>query len=257
MAEFAAIVGPEILSSSTSVQGLTSKLWNGIDRSRGVIDPFYGGFFIDRGQAGTGAFTATQATAGTAAYIASPVAGWGPVLELDSGSSTNTQGINVQYTGIGVYPKDGQIIGWEAMLLFKDIGTNTGPEFFGGLATVDTTIIGSGAITAADWIGFYSADGTPELYFGVEDGSQDISATAAHTTIDGDVTAASWFRIGFRWVVGESLQYFVNGVATTPSDVLESNAPNGPMVLSYVCQSNGTTDPIVLAAYTAFGFTRA
>jgi hypothetical protein len=256
MAEHASVIGPEFLSSQTSVQGLTPKIWLGIDRSRG-IDPFHSFFHVDHGQNGVGNFTSTQATAGTALWIASPVAGWGSVLELDCNSTTNTQGIQVQYPGLGVYPSDGMIISYESMLLFKDIGTNTGPEFFDGLATLDTTLIASGSISAADWIGLYSSDGTPALKFGVEDGTQDISAVTAHTTIDGDVTAASWFRWGFRWEVGTKIDVYVNGREIDSSDVAESNAPDGPIVCSSVCQSNGTTDPIVLSAYRAFGYTRA
>lgn len=255
MADHASPIGPGFLTSQTADPGLTAKLWRGIDRSRGAFDPINSFFHVERGQGGVGAFTSTQATAGTALYIASPTTGLGSVLELDCNSTTNTQGIQVQYPGLGVNPKDGMVICWETMLQAKDIAT--APEFFAGMATLDTTLIASGSISAADWIGFYDVtDGT--LNFGVEDGSQDISANVAHTLVDGDVTTdgTAWVRLGFRWEVGTKLEAYVNGALVNTDDVAESNAPDGAIVCSYVCQSNGTTDPIVLVAYTAFGYSQ-
>lgn len=258
MADIVNPIGPGFLTSQTADPGLTSKLWRGIDRSVGTVDPMTGFFHVERGQGGVGAFTSTQATAGTALFIASPTTGIGSVLELDCNSTTNTQGIQVQYPGLGVNPKDGMIICWETMLQGKDIAT--APEFFAGMATLDTTLIASGSMSASDWIGFLDTAGgaTCVPKFGVEDGSQDISATTATTLVDGDVTTdgTAWVRLGFRWEVGTKLEAYVNGSMIDISDVAESNAPDGPIVCSYVCQSNGTTDPIVLVAYTAFGYTQ-
>lgn len=258
MADHASPVGPGFLTTQTADPGLTAKLWRGIDRSRGATDPMTGFFHVERGQSGVGAFTSTQATAGTALYIASPTTGLGSVLELDSNSTTNTQGIQVQFPGLGVNPKDGMVIGWETMIQLKDIAT--APEFFAGMATLDTTLIASGAISASDWIGYYDVAGgaTCVPKFGVEDGSQDISATTAHTFVDGDVTTdgTAWARLGFRWEVGTKLEAYVNGSLIDASDVAESNAPDGPIVCSYVMQTNGTVDPIALVAYTAFGYSQ-
>lgn len=258
MADHASPIGPNFLTSQTADPGLTPRLWRGIDRSRGATDPMNGFFHVERGQGGVGAFTSTQATAGTALFIANPTTGLGSVLELDSNSTTNAQGIQVQYPGLGVNPKDGMVICWETMMQGKDIAT--APEIFFGMCSLDTTIIASGAMSAADWIGFLDVAGgaTCVPKFGVEDGSQDISATTAHTLVDGDVTTdgTAWFRAGFRWEVGTKLEAYINGTMLDTSDVAETNAPDGHIVCSYVLQSNGTTDPIALVAYTAFGYSQ-
>jgi hypothetical protein len=260
MADHASPIGPSFLTSQTADPGLTPKLWRGIDRSRGTTDPINSFFHVERGQGGVGAFTSTQATTGTALYKASPTTGLGSVLELDADSNTDGQGIQVQYPGLGVTPKDGMIICWETMMQAKDIAT-TGPELFAGLATLDTTIIASDAMSAADWIGFIDLGGTTTatLKFGVEDGTQDVSAITAHTLVDGDVTTdgTAWFRVGFRWEVGTKLEAYVNGSLIDSSDVAESNAPDGAIVCSYVCQCGGSNiDSIALVAYTAFGYSQ-
>lgn len=260
MADIVNPIGPGFLTSQTADPGLTSKLWRGIDRSVGTVDPMTGFFHVERGQGGVGAFTSTQATTGTALFKASPTAGLASVLELDADSTTDGQGIQVQYPGLGVYPKDGMIICWESMVQVSDIAT-TGPELFLGLATLDTTIIASDAMSASDWIGFLELGGeaTTVVNFGVEDGSQDVSATTAHTFVDGAVTTngTAWVRLGFRWEVGTKLEAYVDGAMISTSDVAESNAPDGPIVCSYVCQCGGTgIDSIMLVAYTAFGYTQ-
>jgi hypothetical protein len=260
MADHASPVGPGFLTTQTADPGLTAKLWRGIDRSRGATDPLTGFFHVERGQSGVGAFTSTQATTGTALFVASPTTGIGSVLELDCNSNTDGQGIQVQYPGLGVYPKDGMVICWETMVQLSDIAT-TGPEFFAGLATLDPAIIASDAMDVSDWIGFLELGGaaTTVVNFGVEDGSQDISATTAHTFVDGAVTTdgTAWVRLGFRWEVGTKLEAYVNGAEISTSDVAESNAPDGAIVCSYVCQCGGTNiDSIARVAYTAFGYSQ-
>jgi len=260
MADIVNPIGPGFLTSQTADPGLTSKLWRGIDRSVGTVDPMTGFFHVERGQGGVGAFTSTQATTGTALFKASPTAGLASVLELDSDSTTDGQGIQVQYPGLGVYPKDGMIICWETMVQLKDIAT-TGPELFLGMATLGSGLITSDAYNMADWIGFASLGGaaTTTVKFGVEDGSQDISATTAKTFTDGDVTTdgTAWTRLGFRWEVGTKLEAYVDGSMIDTSDVAESNAPDGAIVCSYVCQCGGANiDSIMLVAYTAFGYTQ-
>jgi hypothetical protein len=198
---------------------------------------------LNAAKAALGHYTSTQATTGTAIYIPSPTTGIGSVLELDSNSTTDTQGIQVQY------PASASSQGWHGHLLGNDGSAKdiaTAPEFFAGMSVLDrneTTIIASGAMSASDWIGFYDVtDGT--LSFGVEDGSQDISANTAHTLVDADVTTdgSAWVRLGFRWEVGTKLEAYVNGATVDISDVAESNAPDTAIACSYVCQSNGTTD---------------
>lgn len=261
MADIINPVGPGFLTSQTADPGLTGKLWRGIDRSVGAFDPMNGFFHVERGQGGVGAFTSSQiGSVGTALFIANPISGLGSVLELDCATNTDGNGIQVQYPGLGVNPKDGMIICWETMVQLKDIAT-TGPELFLGMATLGTGLITSDAYNMADWIGFASLGGaaTTSVAFGVEDGSQDISATAAKTFTDGDVTTdgTAWTRLGFRWEVGTKLEAYVDGSKIDTSDVAESNAPDGAIVCSYVCQCGGSNiDSIMHVAYTAFGYTQ-
>ena len=111
--------------------------------------PMNGFFHVERGQGGVGAFTSSQIGAvGTALFIANPISGLGSVLELDCATNTDGNGIQVQYPGLGVNPKDGMIICWETMVQLKDIAT-TGPELFLGMATLGTGLITSDAYNMA------------------------------------------------------------------------------------------------------------
>jgi hypothetical protein len=267
-------LGPELVTDSTTTPGArlsaatvdkrmgrSSLAWRDFNVDQALSDQTYGRYYNLFNGAGTGQFTATAATVGTAVFGASPYAGLPSPLVLDqagtSGSATNGQGIQIQATGQGLYPEEGQTVYGHWKVEFKDIAT--APEVFFGLGTVDTTFIASDAVSATSWIGFYSLTGGT-LLFGVDDGSTGQDQTSAiHTMVDGDVTTdgTGIVDLDFRWVVGSSLEIYVDGVLVSSSEIsLDSEPDVGEIVHTMVTQSNGTTDPIthVYEAEVAFKY---
>lgn len=190
----------------------------------------------------TDLWVATQATTGTFALDDDELG----VALVDCNSTTNEQGINVQRVGSATVgelfkPAAGKHIWFEGRMKIVDIGTNTAPEFFFGLAEVDTTIISSGANTAANHIGFETTSGAEEVEtYGEKAGARSTATGTAHTIVDG-----TYFKIGFFVNGVTSVLFFVNGVHDADENLATANIPILAMVPSMVCQSNGTVDPIV------------
>lgn len=181
----------------------------------------------------TGRYTATQATAGTFALGDAP----GGVALADCNSTTVTQGINVQLgstVGESFIPVAGSKIWAEARLKATDIAT--GPEFYMGLAVIDTTIIGSSALSAQA-IGFKSVTDDGVLLATCKGASSET--TAASNTLVED----TYVRLGFRVTETGLVEFYVNGVKNATT--IAANLPIVEMVPSLVCQSDGTTDSII------------
>lgn len=252
-------IGPEFVSGSGRLSaaaralrpGRGGEAWRDFNVDRARSDPSYGKFFggLDLAEA-----TGTQATAGTGAYIADTVPGLYSVLEVDCNSPTNGQGYQLQWKGQGVYPEEGMVVYQYYRLRFKDIAT--GPEFYAGLATIDTTLIASDAMSATNWVGFLSLTGGT-IKVGVDDGTEDLSDSAIHTMVDGDTTTdgTEIVDLDLRWEVGSKIEAWVNGVKADLTGIDLANEPDaGFIVPSVVCQSNGTTDPIVHVLERAVGY---
>lgn len=244
-------IGPEFVSGSDRLSSAAKALrpgrcglaWRDFNVTAAQLDSAYGRYFDCKANLANG--TGTQATAGTGAYIADTVAGGYSVLEVDSNSTTNGQGYQIQWKGAGVYPEEGMTVYGHARVRFLDIAT--GPEFFAGLGTIDTTLIASDAMSASDWIGFLSLSGGT-IKFGVDDGTEDLSDSAIHTMVDGVSTTdgTEIVDLDFRWEVGSTLEVYVNGVLADITGIDLGNEPDdGFVVPSVVCQTNGTTDPIL------------
>lgn len=183
----------------------------------------------------TGKYTATQATAGTFALTDAK----GGVALADCDSTTATQGINIQLGGTAgeiFIPDAEDIIIFEAYLKAADIAT--GPEFFLGLSVTDTTLIASSANSSANHIGFESVSDDNVLLFHTESGGSRSSLTTVHTLVDD-----AWVKLGFRVTGTGLIEVFVNG--SKFASTLTTNIPTTEMRPSLVCQSSGTTDPIV------------
>lgn len=231
---------------------LSGGIWKDFDFGQAAINPEYGWFSINPWKAGTGTFTGTQATAGTGALV-NGVAGTGALLEIDCNSTTSTQGYQAQFTGHGVYLNSFQTLYFETMLRAHDIAT--GPEFFAGHATVDTTIIGSSAVSPTHWVGFYIVDDGVGVTFGMDDNSTVTNHTSdVYSLVDADVTTdgSEWVTLGYRWQRDIGCSFSVNGVVTPLAGYSAANDPAGFMVPSFVCQSSGTTDPLIRIAHTAW-----
>jgi hypothetical protein len=227
-------------------RGFSNDLWafgkyGGCPDHPGLMNPNNGyGFFDDFLDLPTGRHTATQATQGT---FALDDARYGVVL-ADCNSATATQGINVQRSGTvgeSFTPLANTVIWGEGRIKAADIAT--GPEFFWGLAVIDTSIIASSAISAQA-IGFKSQTDDNVILATCKDGSGETTAASIHTFVDG-----TWVKLGFRVSDTSVVEFFVNGVKVA---TITANIPTTDMVPSVVCQSGGTTDPIIHMDWWSF-----
>lgn len=188
----------------------------------------------------TDTYTLTQATTGTGA-ISTAAPG---VLELDSASSTATQGVQIQRTKAIFVPAASKHI-W-AEFQFKIVDTYDKAEIFVGLSDVDTTIIATSANSSDNHIGWQCVTDNGVLLFTSEKAG--TGTTSACATIE----EATYIKLGFYVNGVTSVQQYVNGEAT--GDAHETaNIPIVAVCPSFVCQSGGTNDPIMhLKGYRVF-----
>ena len=199
----------------------------GVSEGFGIIDDFLsttiaiaesGGAADGSDAAQVGQWLLTQATAGTA--LQDPAAKGG-VLLLDSASSTNNQGAQIQLGGNGIaaasfIPNANAKIYYEARIKLADIGSTT-VQAFAGLSEVDSSLFASAA---------NSSEATARS-----------STAAVHTVVDG-----TYVKVGFVIDGLTKITPYVNGVAKA---AITTNIPIVAMTPSFVCHSSGTTDPIM------------
>ena len=178
----------------------------------------------------------TQATAGT---VALDVAAKGGVLLLDSNSTTNNQGVQVQLGGAAgassFIPSATSKIYYEARIKAADIGSTT-CQVFAGLAIVDTSVFASAANSTANHIGYEAINSTAVGIHSEKAGTRSSTASA-HTLVDD-----TYVKLGFVVDGLTSVTPYVNGVAKT---AITTNIPIVALTPSFVCHSSGTTDPIL------------
>jgi len=231
--------------SSNLLRGLSPNIWSqspltqlsvgGIDEGFGIIDDFL--TFDDENK-----WVLTQASAGTAAL---DVAAKGGVLLLDSASSTNNQGVQIQLGGAAgassFIANANSKIYYEARVKIADIGSTT-CQMFAGLAIVDTSLFASAANSTANHIGFEAINTTAMGIHSEKAGSR--SSTAAVHTVADD----AYVKLGFVVDGLTKITPYVNGVA---KDAITTNIPIVALTPSFVCHSSGTTDPIVHVDWVA------
>jgi hypothetical protein len=184
-------------------------------------------------EATNGDWVLTQAVAGAAA-ISTAAPG---VLELDSNSTTATQGAQVQRVKSCFVPAAGKSI-W-AEFQVKVVDTFDKAELFVGLSEIDTSVIASSANSSANHIGWQCVTDDGVLLFTSEKAG--TGTTAAAATIAED----TWIKLGFFYDGdADTLQQYVNGVATG-SAIATANIPKVALYPTAVCQSGGTNDPIL------------
>lgn len=202
-----------------------------------LFDPSFGSYLIEDfhnydPEATNGEWVLTQATAGTGAISAVDPG----TLVLDSNSSTDTQGVQVQRVKSLVIPLAGRTIWmeWEA----KIADTPAFCQYFGGVSEVDTSIIATSVNSSANHIGFETVteDGIV-IFAGEKAGARDTIA-AAVTLVDD-----TWVRFGFKVNGVTSIEAFVNRVSI--GSLATANVPVVAMYPSFVCQTAGTNDPIL------------
>ena len=187
-------------------------------------------------------WVATQDSAGTAALDA---AAKGGVLLLDSGGTTNNQGMQAQHVSACFIPSAASKIYFEARVKIADIGTSgsdTG-NLVVGLAAVDTTVLASGANSTANHICFEHLDDDGAVDFHSEKAGSRDSSTGLHTLTDDD-----YVKLGFLGDGVTSITPYVNGVAKTAHT---TQIPIVAMTPTFVCHSAGTTDPILHVDWVA------
>jgi len=238
------------LKAASLRRGLSPTLWNqaplaqisvgGLDQGFGFIDDFFA--FDDASYR----WVLTQDSAGT---VAMDAAAKGGVVLLDSNSTTNNQGIQIQMGGAAgaasFIPNANANIYFEARVKIADIGTSgsaTG-NLVVGLAAVDTTVLASGANSTANHICFEHLDDDSEVDFHSEKAGSRDSSTGLHTLVDDD-----YVKLGFLVKGLTSITPFVNGVAKTAHT---TQIPIVAMTPTFVCHSAGTTDPILHVDWVA------
>lgn len=180
----------------------------------------------------TGDYVLTQATAGTAAISTAR----GGVLELDSNSTTSTQGATLQRAKAAILPVAGSKIFAEFEV--KVVDTFDKVELFVGLSELDTTLIAASANSSANHIGWQCVTDNGVLLFSAEKAG--TGATVAAATIAED----TYIKLGFIVDGVTSIQQYINGVAVSDPHVT-ANVPIVALYPSFVCQSAGTNDPIL------------
>jgi len=217
-------------------------LWRSCPLQEYVHDPSIGVLLDERFTRydATDDYTLTQATTGTAA-ISTAAPG---VLELDSGSTTVTQGANLQRLVSSFFPAAGKDIWFEAQI--KIVDTYDKAELFVGLSESDTTIIATSANSSANHIGWQCVTDDGVLLFTSEKaGTGDTGAAAT-------IAEATYIRLGFYVNGVTSVTQYINDVETGTAKVT-ANVPIVVLYPSFVCQSGGTNDPIMhIAGYRVF-----
>lgn len=238
-------------------RGWTQKLWQAC-KVRAIKDnPTFGiGYETDFTHKGDiGEWEVDTATAGTFALISNNGTGnhlFGGIAALDSASSTVVQGVQIQLCEAGgvageqFIPQANSDIFFECRFMVADMTAgSTGPETFLGLCENDATIIGSSALSTANHLGLSSItdDGVlidvAEKAGAAASGSTRLSLATAATP-----GAALWHKFGMHIKGVTTVDYYTDGVKTKDVNAT-ANIPIVALSPAFVCQSDGTVDPIL------------
>lgn len=192
-------------------------------------------------------WTLTQVNNGTALLID----GLGGLLELDTASTTNDDGIELQHLAEYCLPAAGDKIWFECRLYVTD--TPSTLQLFMGLAVEDTTVFNAGENSTANHVGFEmgaalqagASAGIAQLY-GEKAGTRG-TISDVHTFVDG-----THVKLGFAIDGITSITGYANGTANgTTLDV--DSIPVTEMTLTMVAKSEGggSTDPIAVVDWVA------
>jgi len=220
----------------------SSSLWRTCPLLEYLFDPSIG-FLIDERwstfdtTSSTGDYVSTAATSGTAAIdTAAP-----GVLKIDSGATTAAQGINLQQKKAVIIPAANKSI-WAEFYIKLTATTPpvTKAQLYVGLAASDTTIIASGSQSTQNRIGWQIETGGLLVTTFTADKAGVATTKTGPTLVD-----ATLIRLGFVYDgVADTLQQYVNG-ATSGTAVATADIAKLAMYPSFVCQSDGTDEPIL------------
>ena len=244
-----------VRGSSYKARGLSPALWSSCplgQLSVGMIDEGFG--FIDDFLSYTEQNKWVHTDAGSSATVVMDELKGG-VLKIDSVAGSDTQGAQLQFGGtVGAASfqasADSKIY-FEARFKITDIGgaTPDDADFLLGLATVDTTLVASGAHGVNDLVAIQHLDDSTNLQLaGVKDGASAVLSGTIGNIVDG-----TYIKVGFLIDGVTKITPFINGEAKT---AITSGIPTDAMTPSIVCQAGaGATDPIMhldwIAVYQA------
>ena len=186
-------------------------------------------------------YTLTPASTGTFNLkVAAGVVGNIGVAELDSGSTTATQGPQVQYDGLAVLAAAGRKIGFETRL--KVVDSATGPEFFAGLSKKDLAILDTSAMASTDVCAFSSiTDNNVFLMITEDGGTPGNAATSPHTLVED-----TYVKLGFLIDGLDTVTVYVDGVVTDVGAFTPEISATEAMMPTLICQSGGSSvDPLL------------
>lgn len=182
-------------------------------------------------------WTCTQATTG----VLSLITGLGGLLELDSESTTQHQGLTMQQTIAPFKLAADKDLWFEVK--FRVVDTFDKIELFAGLAKIDGTLLKSDGDldTDADYVGFgIETTGAGAVRFYECKDTAELSDEVV--TIEGN----TFIRMGFKITGTTGIQAFVNGVPVDLTNVIASGIPTtDPLAISFVCQTDATNDPLL------------
>lgn len=223
---------------SLSTTYAASSLWKDCPLLEYLFDPSIGSLLDEQfhtydAEATVGDYVLTQATAGSAA-ISTTAPG---TLSIDSGSTTATQGANVQRVKSCFIPAAGKDIWAEFTVSFTGVDA-LNVETAIGLFEVDTSVIASSAVSTSNQIGWTSVTDDGILLFDCEKAG--AGTPRAATTI----VSATKVRLGFKVTGVTSIQQYINGVETGTATAT-ANIPVVRLAPTFVCQSGGTDQPVL------------
>lgn len=219
-------------------------LWVDCPLAEYVHDPMIGVYLNESFQtynaaSTTGDYVLTAATSGTGAVSTT----YPGCLALDAGAATSTQGVNLQRIKSVFLPATGKDLWFECTARMT---TTVVSELFIGLAAIDTTIIGSSAMTTNNHIGWSSITDDGVMLFDCDKAG--TGTTAAATTI----STSAFIRFGFKYDgTADTIQQYINGVATGTA-IATTYVPKAAIYPSFVCQAAGTGQPVLNIAYRVF-----
>ena len=146
-------------------------------------------------------------------------------------TATENQGPTIQFTGCGVTPTAGTAVCFEARVKVSALH-----HYLFGLFDLETAPIGTGAIGTADDFAVFTEFGGLTLDFTIDatGGTADPQA-GVHPLV-----ADTYFKAGFRGVVGKSIDVYINGAKVTSSALAVANFPNKIVYPTFAAESSTT-----------------
>jgi len=184
-------------------------------------------------------YTASQAGSAGTFTLGTAVGGTGI---LDAGHTDAGDGINVQKLGPCFKAAANKDIWFECAL------ATTYPlklQFFAGLALTDLTLNPNGALdTSADYIGFGIETGLAGVMSFYE--CKDTAELSDSLGATGTLSSAVQMRMGFKVTGITGIQCWIDGAEQTLTNVVYAGIPTtDTLTPSFVCQSDGTNQPIL------------